>query len=69
MLGRAAILHHDFPTRMSADQGFQPVDLPVSEEHLLNEGLSPSFVDYMKNWKGFVKGNDGIVDNDMILNS
>ncbi|MGR9092449.1 MAG: NADH:flavin oxidoreductase [Gammaproteobacteria bacterium] len=69
MLGRAAILHHDYPTRLSADAEFVPVDLPVSLEHLLTEGLSETFVDYMKNWKGFVKGNDGFVDNDVILNS
>jgi len=69
MLGRAAILHHDYPNRISADEHFKPVDLPVSPEHLFGEGLSAAFVDYMKNWKGFVKGNDGFVDNDLILNS
>jgi 2,4-dienoyl-CoA reductase-like NADH-dependent reductase (Old Yellow Enzyme family) len=69
MLGRAAILHHDFPNRVNTDNNFTPIDLPVTAEHLMNEGLSPAFVDYMKNWKGFVQGNDGFVDNDVILNS
>mgnify|MGYP003700543527 CR=1 FL=1 len=69
MLGRAAILHHNYPNLLSADANFKPVELPVPAEHLHTEGLSDAFVDYMKNWKGFVKGNDGFVDNDLILNS
>ena len=54
MLGRAAILHHDFPNRYAEDQNFKPVDLPVSSGHLRNEGLSEKFVAYMNTWKGFV---------------
>lgn len=69
MLGRAAILHHNYPALMQADTNFTPVELPVSPEHLQNEGLSQTFVDYMKAWKGFVQGADGFVDNDVILNS
>ncbi len=69
MLGRAAILHHDFPTKLAADPAFEPVSLPVSREHLANEGLSPAFVDYMGAWKGFVRDSEGFVDNDLILNS
>ncbi len=29
-------------------------DLPVSPETLKDEGLSDSFVGYMRNWPGFV---------------
>ena len=65
----AAILHHNFPELMKSDAGFQPTELPVTEEYLQNEGLSPAFVQYMQNWKGFVKGTDGVVDTDLILNS
>jgi 2,4-dienoyl-CoA reductase-like NADH-dependent reductase (Old Yellow Enzyme family) len=54
MVGRAAILHHDFPHRVRHDRAFEPVPTPVSPEHLRGEGLSPVFVDYMRNWKGFV---------------
>ncbi len=54
LLGRAAILHHDFPQRVAADPDFETVALPVSEEHLRNEGLGDAFIGYMKNWKGFV---------------
>ena len=53
-LGRAAILHHDYPQKMQADASFSPRTLPVTEAVLAQEGLSPSFIGYMKNWKGFV---------------
>ena len=69
MLGRAAILHHDYPDLLQKEANFQPVALPVSADHLQAEGLSPAFVEYMQNWKGFVKGADGVVDTDLILKS
>ena len=55
MLGRAAILHHDFPTQQTDNPDFTPVELPVSVEHLKKEGLSDTFVGYMSSWKGFVE--------------
>lgn len=55
VLGRVAILHHDYPLQLSKDSGFVPRRRPASQEVLLSEGLSPSFVDYMRrNFKGFV---------------
>ena len=54
IIGRGAILHHDFPGRVAADADFQPVALPVSRAHLSNERLSGAFIDYMNAWKGFV---------------
>ncbi len=69
MLGRAAILHHDFPNRLRTDADFVPVDLPVSPEHLRAEGLGATFIEYMKSWKGFVRDNEGMIDDDLILNS
>lgn len=53
-IGRAAILHHDFPERVRKDPDFAAMALPVEAEHLRAEGLGPKFVDYMKTWKGFV---------------
>ncbi len=53
-LGRAAIVHHDFPLRAARDAEFASAELPVTAEHLAAEGLSPVFVDYMRGWKGFV---------------
>jgi 2,4-dienoyl-CoA reductase-like NADH-dependent reductase (Old Yellow Enzyme family) len=54
LLGRAAILHHDYPKRLAADADFRPTSLPVTREHLRAEGLGPAFVDYMNTWRGFV---------------
>jgi len=54
VIGRGAILHHDFPMKVAADPGFQPIALPVAEAHLKAEGLGTAFLTYMKTWKGFV---------------
>ena len=54
LIGRGAILHHDFVRRVAADPGFEPVPRPVSRDHLRAEGLSENFVTYMDGWKGFV---------------
>jgi len=54
ILGRAAILHHDFPLQLKCNPGFTPVEPPVSAEYLRKEGLSEKFVSYMGNWPGFV---------------
>lgn len=61
MLGRAAILHHDFPNRMAGDERFVPAALPVTREYLAAEGLSAGFIDYMSRWPGFV-AEDPAVD-------
>ncbi|WP_439105879.1 NADH:flavin oxidoreductase [Congregibacter sp.] len=55
VVGRSAILHHDFPRRAISDPNFQPVANPVSVEHLRREGLGENFIKYMANWKGFVE--------------
>lgn len=56
MLGRAAILHHDFPQQMSNDTNFTSIALPVTREYLNKEGLGSAFIDYMSSWSGFVEG-------------
>jgi 2,4-dienoyl-CoA reductase-like NADH-dependent reductase (Old Yellow Enzyme family) len=53
LIGRAAILHHDFPER-ARDPAFQPAALPVTAEYLADQGLGPAFVKYMNTWPGFV---------------
>ncbi|HEY8005165.1 MAG TPA: NADH:flavin oxidoreductase [Phenylobacterium sp.] len=55
LLGRAAILHHDWPLKLAADPHFEPVKIPVTPGYLAAEGLGPSFVKYMGTWKGFVE--------------
>ena len=47
LIGRAAILHHDFPEK-ARDPAFTPVPTPVSAEHLANEGVSPGFIEYLR---------------------
>lgn len=53
-IGKSAILHHDFPHRVINDPNFEPIQTPVSEEYLKNEGLGKSFIKYMKRWPDFV---------------
>jgi len=54
VVGRAAILHHDFPRRVQADPGFEAVPLPVTAEHLRHEGVGPAFIRYLRDRPGFV---------------
>jgi 2,4-dienoyl-CoA reductase-like NADH-dependent reductase (Old Yellow Enzyme family) len=54
LIGRGAILHHDFAARAVADPDFTARPLPVAPETLAAEGLSSTFIGYMRNWKGFV---------------
>lgn len=53
MLGRAAMLQHDFPNRYKADTTFKPVEPPVTRAYLTQEGLSPKFQDYIRRWPEF----------------
>lgn len=55
VVGRGAILHHDFPDRVQRDPQFECVKTPVSQAYLRSEGLGPAFITYMGNWKGFVQ--------------
>ena len=55
VLGRAAILHHDFPEQMLGDPDFEPVTLPVSRDYLHSQGLGEAFINYMAGWSGFVE--------------
>jgi len=54
LLGRAAILHHDFPKRLREDPGFTSASLPVSADYLREQGLGEKFIGYMSGWQGFV---------------
>lgn len=55
-IGKSAILHHDFPSKVINDATFEPISLPVSKDYLREEGLGEKFVTYMSRWKGFVEG-------------
>lgn len=54
-IGRAAILHHDFPKKIIANNNFEPIELPVTKDYLHQEGLSNQFIKYMSRWPDFVK--------------
>ena len=53
-VARAAIGHHDWASNM-ADPEYDPQRPPFSASHLISQGLSETFVDYMRSWKGFVE--------------
>ncbi len=50
MLGRAGMLHHNFPKMYEADRNFTPIEIPVTEEYLMKEGLSEKFIQYIEKW-------------------
>ena len=54
-IGRAGILHYDYPNRVINESDFVPVTLPVSREYLAAQALSPKFISYMDSWDGFVE--------------
>lgn len=55
LIGRAAILHHDFARRAQADARFSSVPRPVTREYLRGQGVGPAFVHYLKSeWRDFV---------------
>lgn len=43
-IGRAAILHHDYPDQVLSNPDFRPLSLPASHEYLAQEGLSDIFI-------------------------
>jgi len=61
IIGRGAILHHDFPKRVQADENFRAISLPVTRDYLRNERLGPAFIEYMNGWKGFVAEDEAAV--------
>ena len=54
VIGRGAILRHDFPARVRADPDYVSPPLPVTARHLADEGLGQAFIGYMSGWPGFV---------------
>jgi 2,4-dienoyl-CoA reductase-like NADH-dependent reductase (Old Yellow Enzyme family) len=55
LVGRAAILRHDFPERVRRDPTYQSPALPVTVQHLREEGVSARFINYIATlWPDFV---------------
>ena len=61
LIGRAAILRHDFPEQVRRNPAYQSPALPVTAQHLRDEGLSPKFIKYMGNWPGFVAAEEAAI--------
>lgn len=55
LIGRGAILHHDFPERVRDDDEFEMLQTPVTQDYLRTQGLGDAFVQYMSGWAGFVE--------------
>jgi 2,4-dienoyl-CoA reductase-like NADH-dependent reductase (Old Yellow Enzyme family) len=47
LIGRGAIVHHDFPLRAQADGQFRAIQLPAEAAYLQRQGVSPPFFDYL----------------------
>ena len=54
LIGRAAILNHDFARRSLEDAGFAPMSPPVTADYLADQGLGARFIRYMRTFDGFV---------------
>ena len=55
MVGRGAILHHDFAARAVADPNFVAQRFPVSRDYLRAESIGPKFIDYLATqWPNYV---------------
>ncbi len=54
LVGRAAIAEHDFPERVRRDPAHEMPSPPFSHDYLVNEGVSPPFLNYL-NVFGFVE--------------
>ena len=52
-VARSAIGHANWASHLG-DSEYDPQRPPFTAEHLLDEGLSEKFVDYMRAWQGFV---------------
>jgi 2,4-dienoyl-CoA reductase-like NADH-dependent reductase (Old Yellow Enzyme family) len=67
LIGRAAILAHDFPERVRRDPDYQSPPLPVSVNHLRKEGISPRFVEYLRTFPGFVSDEAPAIEHDAVM--
>jgi 2,4-dienoyl-CoA reductase-like NADH-dependent reductase (Old Yellow Enzyme family) len=54
-VGRTAILHPDWAAQARRDPDFAPVDLPVTEAYLVEQGVGARFVRYLHTFDGFIR--------------
>ena len=53
-VARAGVGHSDWASH-AADPEYRPARPPFTPEYLAGQGLSKPFIEYMRNWKGFVE--------------
>lgn len=54
LIGRAAILHHDFPEHVRRNPDFIARSLPIPRADLALQGAGEKFIDYLAGWDNFV---------------
>lgn len=54
LIGRAAIVNHDFPDRVRAAADFEMPALPIAPDSLIPEGVTPPFMTYLGSFAGFL---------------
>jgi 2,4-dienoyl-CoA reductase-like NADH-dependent reductase (Old Yellow Enzyme family) len=54
LIGRAAILEHDFADKLQSNHNHRSPALPVTASHLTQEGVSQAFQDYLSGWPNFI---------------
>lgn len=54
IIGRAAIVNHDFPRRVEQAADYQIPALPISPALLADEGISATFMSYLGSFPGFL---------------
>jgi len=55
LIGRGAILHHDFARQAIADAAFQTTPLPVTKDYLREQALGEPFIAYLaRSRQGFL---------------
>ena len=61
LIGRGAMLHHDFARLALAGPGFQAIARPVTRAWLQKEGMGPAFIGYVAStWKHFVTDDETV---------
>lgn len=59
LIGRGAVLAHDFPERIRADADQRSPSLPVGASFLSAQGLGEAFIDYLRPFPSFVADEGG----------
>ena len=54
MLGKATIIDTEFPHKAQENVQYSAPSLPVSKEYLEGQGLSDTFIAYLRTWQNFV---------------